>query len=94
MSKLIHNTFTKYEFTEHELHMAAILHEEQMRWIQSQIADFAEAIVALEVDPNNYTAFVQQEAELRGSMNALKYLIDCHTAALAYQIGKQDDSDQ
>lgn len=81
MSILVRNTFTKYEFTEQELHGASLLHEEQKRWYQTQLAILAEAHVALIPDPNNYASYIQQEAEIKGQMNALQYLLDCSDTA-------------
>jgi hypothetical protein len=81
MSTFVRSTFTKYEFTQQEFTSASLLHEEQKRWYQSQLATLAESRIALVPDPNNYPAFIQQEAELKGQMNALQYLLDCSDAA-------------
>lgn len=81
MSTITRSTFTKYEFTELEFQSASLLHEEQKRWYQSQLATLAEARISLLPDPNNYSAFIQQEAELRGQMSSLQYLLDCSDLA-------------
>lgn len=81
MSTITRSTFTKYEFTEQEFHSASLLHEEQKRWYQTQIATLAEAKISLLPDPNNYSDFIQKESELRGQMEALQYLLDCSDAA-------------
>lgn len=89
MSTLIMGTFTQFSFTEEEILGASLLHEEQKRWFQTQLATLAEQRVALIPDPNNYSSFIQQEAEIKGQMNALQYLLDCSTRAELELAAKQ-----
>lgn len=89
MSSLVMSTFTKYTFTDEEILGASLLHEEQKRWFQTQLALLAERRVALVPDSNNYQAFIQEEAEIKGQMNALQYLLDCSTSAETEIAAKQ-----
>jgi len=77
MAQIKLNTFTSYQQTEQEQLAATHLTTEQKQFIQTQIALVAEERLALTPDPSNYTAFIQQEAHLKGQIDAYKYLLDC-----------------
>lgn len=81
MSTLIRSAFTKYEFTAEEVISASLLHEEQKRWYQTQLAILAERRINIIPDANNYISYIQEEAEVKGQMNALQYLLDCCDSA-------------
>lgn len=81
MSQIQINTFTQFELSEHEQLAATLLSNEQKMFIQSQLALIAEQRIALVPDPNNYAAFIQTEAHLKGQMDAYKYLLDCSTSS-------------
>lgn len=81
MSQITINTFTSYQQTEEELLSAMSLSGEQKQFIQTQASRIAEERIALTPDPNNYAAFIQQEAYLKGQMEFARYLLDCSTDA-------------
>lgn len=75
------NRFTSYELTGEEFIVAQTFNELQLCHIQNEIAVCAEEKVNLKYDPEHPQAFMQEEAELQGKINALSYLITCHEAA-------------
>jgi len=81
MSNIIVNTFTQFNLSEHEQLSGTLLGNENKMFIQTQLALIAEQRIALVPDPNNYAAFIQTEAHLKGQMDAYKYLLDCSTAS-------------
>ena len=81
MSTIIPNDFTSYALTDEETIQGTILTITQKQVIQNQIAVAAMTKVALEPDADSYTEFLQQEAHLRGTIDALKYLIDLSDAS-------------
>ena len=60
---------------EQELLQGSILTILQKQCIQNQICFLAEQKLALKYSPENPMLYLQQEAELQGQLNALKYLI-------------------
>lgn len=81
MSTLIQSTFARYEQTEQEQLAGSSLTYDQKQFIQNQICTIAEERLALVPEANNYAAFIQQEAHLKGQMVALQYLLDCSLAS-------------
>ena len=79
MSQLTESTFAKYEQSEQEQLAGTALTYDQKHFIQNQLCMIAEERIALQPDPVNYPAFIQQEAFLKGQMSAYKYLLDCST---------------
>ena len=67
--------FSTYSFTEEELLQASILSPIQIQLIQSDMAQIAENILALEFDPENPQKFVQNDAHLKGQLAAYRYLL-------------------
>lgn len=80
MSILTESTFSSFKQTDAEQLAGTHLTEEQRHFIQNQICMIAEERISLVPDPNNYAAFIQQEAHLKGQMVAYKYLLDCSIA--------------
>lgn len=77
MSKETH-VVTLYELTETELMGAKMLPENTLKMIKNlQATDFM-ALANLQPDPNNYPAYVQRHAELKGALAAWGTLIDGH----------------
>lgn len=68
--------FQKYILTAEEEQQGTLLTYLQIACIKNQIALLAEEKVALTFSPEN----MQRDAELQGSINALKYLITLHEA--------------
>jgi hypothetical protein len=72
-----------YEFSPQESKLAQILPEINLQYIKTQLAYSIKEKDNLKVDPNNYAAFVQAEAEIRGAIGAYQFLIDCHDNTVA-----------
>lgn len=68
-------TLTRFNLTEEERISGSILTIQQQQVIQNQIAQVAEERLALSFDPLNPVKFAQQDAELKGQIGALKYLL-------------------
>lgn len=81
MTTQISSTFTRYSLTDQESLSGSILHLEQKLVIQNFISEIAEQKLALIPDPNNYPAFIQQEAHMAGQIAAYKYLLDSSLAS-------------
>lgn len=81
MNKLTPSITTTYEQTQQEFLVGSSYCQEQIEFIRNQIAASATLKLNLVPDPNNYPAFIQQEAYFKGQMDAYQYLIDCHNAA-------------
>lgn len=81
MSDLTVSTFSKYALSESDSVIGSTLTTLTKQFIQNQICFIAESKLALEVDPNNYPAFIQQEAYLKGQMDGLKFLLDSSSAS-------------
>lgn len=69
------NSFTSYALTPQELKEGSILNVGQIMCIQNQIAQLAEQKLAMKYNPASPMEFLQQEAELQGGLNALRYLL-------------------
>ena len=68
-----------YEFEdERELASAQILNEGNIQFIKTQIAVANQRRATLDPDPNNYAAFIQTEAEIKGEIGAYQFLLDRH----------------
>ena len=81
MAQIILNTFTQFQQTESEQLVGTTLSLEQKQFIQTLVAGIAEQRLALVPDPLNYSVFIQQEAHLKGQIDAYKYLLDCSEAS-------------
>lgn len=75
MAHLIDNEFARYSLTEEEEHQGALLTLNQQHVIQNLIADAAEEKLALPIDPNNTSEFIQQESFLKGQIKVLTYML-------------------
>jgi hypothetical protein len=84
MPTLSHNNpFQSWEFTPQELTAGTILTTIQKQCIQNQISSLALQRINLMYDPSTPLVFVQRDAELKGQINALQYLIELSVAAEA-----------
>lgn len=70
------NQFSSYSLSDQERLAGSILSLEQSYVIQNLIAQCAEERLALMFDPVNPLKFAQQEAELKGQIIALTFLLD------------------
>lgn len=69
------NSFQSWILTPEEFTQGSILTSLQKQCIQNQITQLAEEKLSLTFDPTNPQKFLQQEAELQGSIKSLKYLL-------------------
>lgn len=70
-----HNEFTEWELTSEEATSARIFSALNLQYLQNLLADVVKMKLALTLDPNNVSVFIQQEAELQGQIGILKLLI-------------------
>lgn len=71
----ITNRFTSFEFTEEEERLGIHLDSLQVAIIQNEIAIYATEKSDLKFEPNDPLSFAQAEAELKGKILALEYLL-------------------
>ncbi len=76
MSALVPNQISSYSLTEEEQGLGETLTTLQKQVIQNRIAMCAEEKLALTFDPTEPALYMQAEAEKRGEMNALLYMIE------------------
>ena len=69
------SSFTTYELTDTEIREGSKLSHLQYKVIQNRIAEIAEDKLRLLFDPEHPLLFAQQEAELRGQLDILQYLL-------------------
>lgn len=75
------SSFICYKLTSEELEQGSILNTLQERVIQNALAQAAEEKVAITFTPEN----IQREAELAGTLNAYRFLLELSKAAKAAQ---------
>lgn len=75
------SSFQSWVLSEAEILQGSILTTSQKQCIQNQIVSLAERKLNITFDPSNPLNFAQQEAELRGSIDALKYLLSLSESA-------------
>ena len=73
MSQRQETQFDKFIFTDTELFLLSDL---QRQYIRHYMTMAAETRLAMELDPNNISAFIQQEAYLKGKMEFGQQLLD------------------
>jgi hypothetical protein len=75
------SSFQSWVLTEVEHIQGSILSLLHKQCIQNQICQLAEERIALSIDPSNPLPFIQKDAELKGSILALQYLITLSNSA-------------
>lgn len=85
-------SFVSYVMSQDEISIGSVLTTLQKQCIQNQICSLAEQKLALKYTPENPMLFLQQEAELQGQLNALKYLIILSESAEASLIQSANSS--
>jgi hypothetical protein len=76
MAQLNNDTpFTSWILTPQETLQGSILTITQKQCIQNQIAELATKRINLSFDPEHVLKFTQEEAELKGQILALQYLL-------------------
>ncbi len=78
---LAQNPFISYVMSEEETLRASIFTFEQKAFIQNQLSQAATDRLALTLDMTNPSAFVQDEASLKGQIYAYQHLLDTSEAA-------------
>lgn len=93
MAKPIHSEFTQYKWeSDAEEKQAAILSEANIFNIRNQLAMAMHERANLDYDPAlPITVFVQQEAALKGQINAYKFLLDLHDSTIR-DLSSSEDS--
>lgn len=74
--QIIPHSFNRYELTEQEMEAGRAFSLTQKAVIQNLVASVAEEKLRLVLDPQNLTAYAQQEAYLRGQLDILCHLLD------------------
>lgn len=75
------SSFQSWILSENETLQGCVLTTLNAHVIQNQIASYAQERLNLELDMTNPTRFVQQEADLKGKIAALRYLLDLSESA-------------
>lgn len=76
MSTLAASLFSRYSHSVEEERSAMILSTLQTEGISNLMCNIAESKIRLEVSPDNYSEYVQQEAFLKGQLEILQHLLD------------------
>lgn len=84
MATPITNMFSSFALTEEETMQGCLLTIAQKHFLHNELSATAHQKVALEIDPNNTLAFIQEEARLKGYLEAITYLLDCNDNAEEY----------
>jgi len=79
MSYTLPTSFTKTHLSQEELQSAITFSPSNLAFIQNLIAQTAEEILGLKYDPSSPLYFVQRDAELKGQLGILNYLVFCAT---------------
>ncbi len=75
MAVLIPNDFASFQLTEQEELEGSILTITQKQVIQNHLSSAAAEKIGLEYDPENSLKFVQQEASLKGQIDAYRFIL-------------------
>lgn len=81
MSTETKNTFSSYELQDKEQLQGLLLTSLQRQVIHNMRTGIAEEKLVLTYDPKEPQTFVQQEAYLRGQLDAFTYLLDSAISA-------------
>ena len=81
MAHLIPNDFASYQLTEQEELEGAILTITQKQVIQNYLSATAHEKNGLEYDPDSPATFVQQEASLKGQLDAYRFILAASDSA-------------
>ena len=78
MATLQPSTYCRYEFSSpEELLQAQCFSVQQLQWLQTALSDAAEDRIRLTYDPSEPMKFLQAEAEAKGYIQAIQYLMAC-----------------
>lgn len=76
MASLIISSFARFSMSVQEERAASLLTLEQKQLIMNEMCSIAERRLALVPDANNYSSFIQEEAHLKGQLDAYRYMLD------------------
>ncbi len=91
MAHLIPNDFSSYQLTEQEEMEGSILTITQKQVIQNYLSAAASEKIGLEIDPENKEKFIQQEASLKGQIDAYRFILSASDAAEELLINPEPD---
>jgi|JI10StandDraft_1071094.scaffolds.fasta_scaffold3499394_1 hypothetical protein len=74
--QIIPHSFNRYELSEEETKAGSSFSLSQQAVIQNLLSTVSEEKLHLVLDPQNITAYAQQEAYLRGQLDMLRHLLD------------------
>ena len=74
--QIIPHSFNRYELSQQEQEAGSAFTLSNQAVIQNLLASCAEEKLHLVLDPQNVTAYAQQEAYLRGQLDILRHLLD------------------
>lgn len=75
MAKLIPSAFSKWQLTPDEYLQYSVIPDTYKIILQNHIAEAAEKRLALTFDPTNPLEFAQAEAEIKGQIGILQFLL-------------------
>lgn len=79
--KIVSSAFTTYELTPQEELQAPILNNLNIAFIQNALAAYAADRLRLQLDPEHPLLFAQTEADLKGRIETLQWLLDSSKVA-------------
>lgn len=83
MATLLPSVFSRWKFQNDEEELrACVLSESNVQFMQNEMCIQAQLHMNIKFDPNNPMEFVQQEAELKGKIQILQWLLDASEAAV------------
>lgn len=95
MASIVPNTFTSFKWENDEEEFGAtILTIGNKQRIQNELAIIAQQILNITYDPKETLTFVQQDAHLKGQLQALQWLLDASDAAQTAMAHIQSSSPQ
>lgn len=81
MAELIDSEFSRYKLSDEETLQGSLLTVTQKQVIQNNLSLVASEKLSLELDMTNPNRFIQEEASLKGQIEAYRYMLSCSIAA-------------
>lgn len=76
MAELAVNNFAAWRLSEDEEKEGSIFTITQTQVLQNELSIVADSLIALQYTPSEPLAYAQQEAELRGKLGFIQYLLE------------------
>lgn len=86
--QIIPHSFNRYQLSDEEQRAGAAFSLSNQAVIQNLLATVAEEKLHLVLDPQNITAYAQQEAYLRGQLDMLRHLLDLSQFSITNPLGE------